>query len=295
MKTQAQHGISAGQGHRGRIFGGRAVAVGLAAFVALATPEARAQTAILSYDFNSLTTGALSGQGVWSTLSLQQTPNVVAGPSGSVDTTQVIGVGASASPEVQAALFSSGSLTSSSVVTLTFDLYVGNSSASELFGIGSSTVTGASFGIWAGAFAIRGQGYSSLVNAVNSAGTAIQATLNHWYTVQSVWNLATNTGTLSILDLTAGATVFTTLYFDAGQSVTTASLGLTNLATTNNPSNWTNVYLRTAYGGSTGYLDNLSVSVASVPEPRTWGLLFLGVACLGARTYGGRRRFSLSR
>jgi hypothetical protein len=180
-------------------------------------------------------------------------------------------------------------LTASNTITLTFDLRVTAASPTAMFGIGNYSQTSSSagvppaFGVLAGNWIVRGWGFGTVANARDTNNTAIAATTNEWYRVQSTWDLSgTGTGSLSIMNLTLGQTNFTPLFFNAAQTQEFASLQLTNA---NNPgvANWEGVFLRTI----DGQIDNLSV----VPEPNTFALLIgaLGLAALIRRSRFARK------
>lgn len=165
-------------------------------------------------------------------------------------------------------------LTQSDSITLTFDLFVSESGSHLSFGIGifdtdSTTIGNAPhFGLQNGNWIVRGPGLVSAnptINARAPNGSALSATLNNWYRVQSIWDLSgEGSATLSIMNLTAGETEFTQLFFDAAQTQTVASLSLES--SNYNVSNWDGVWVR---GRNNGLADNLVV----VPEPATYVML----------------------
>lgn len=250
----------------------------------------KAQT-LVNTNFDSLTDGDIAGQGGWVALSGAKTATILSGPAGSLDTSKTVGrnlTGGDTTPALikNTGLFSSGSLSSSSIVTLTFDVYAAGANSISFYGIGAASYTGgpsAQFGVFNGAWTIRGENSGSITNAVNSSGTALSITTGSWYRVQSVWDLSANSGagsaTLSILNLTAGETDYTTLYFNAAQTQSTVSLGIASAAST-----WTSAYIRAGQNSGNGlaYLDNLSA--VAIPEPAISGLVLLGMGLLAWRS-----------
>jgi len=225
----------------------------------LASAPSQAQV-LVNYTFESLTNGALVGQDGW-TAGGTTSPVIANGPVGSVDTTKVAANATTTGVAVaKKTFFGAGSLSSSSIVTLQVDVSraPGGSNISG-FGIGSSSGMSAYFGIAGNTFIIRNEAYGATFNATN-----LTANIGDWYTVQSVWDLSTGTGSLFVKNLTAGQTSFTQLTFGAQSTVT---LGLTTAVDT-----WTTAYVRLAESGaSASYLDN--ISAVAVPEPATISLL----------------------
>ncbi len=228
----------------------------------MGAPCAQAQV-LVNYSFESLVSGALIGQDGWAAGGTVS-PVIANGPAGSVDTTKVAANATSAGTAVaKKTFFAANTLSTSSVVTLQFDVSraAGGSNING-FGIGSSSVMATYFGITGSTFIIRDEAYGTTFSATN-----LTANIGDWYTVQSVWDLSTGTGSLFVKNLTAGQTSFTQLTFGAQSTVT---LGLTTAVNT-----WTTGYVRLADSSSSaGYIDNLSA--VTVPEPATVSLL-LGV------------------
>ncbi len=98
---------------------------------------AQAATTLVNYNFDSLNPGAISGQDSWKLASSAVSPIISANNSstGYSDLTNVVG---KASESTRAPItknstfFSSGSWNSSSVVTLTFDVYAGVASSNRV-------------------------------------------------------------------------------------------------------------------------------------------------------------------
>lgn len=235
-------------------------------------------TPLVSYNFDSLTAGDLGGQDGWATVATRSSSSVIAGPAGSLNTSEALSNGAlsGVTPVINSkSFFAAGTVTSGSILTMSIDVYAGAANSIEYFGIGLSGYSGnpsAQFGVFNGIFSIRGESNGTIYNAVNSSGAAISITTGSWYRLQSVWDLSTGTATLSYLNLTAGETAYTSLYFDAAQTTSSVSLGITSTV-----ANWTTGYVRmgNSSGNGIGYLDNISV----VPEPTAFSFMLLGL-CL---------------
>lgn len=258
--------------------------IALSAF--LASP-ASGQT-LINYNFNSRSAGALNGQDGWTAsegangAQVAATP-VNAGGGGTLGLTNGL---TDAGMSATKSFFPANSITSTSIVTLTFDAIQVSSPTVAQFGL-STGGSFPNFGIWNGTMAIRVNGDSGQTFiAKTPQGFDIAPINNHWYSFQSVWDFNTGLATLAYKDLTAGDTNYTQLYFNAAQTQSTVSLG------TINPSTWTTAYVRVGKTGTsgigygTGYLDNLSVVV--VPEPHTVGLAAIGLGALLLRSRNRR-------
>lgn len=262
-----------------------------------------ADTTLVSYNFDSLSTGALAGQDNWAVTSGAISPLISANNATSSysDLTNVAdrSSAATGTPLVRnSSLFSAGSLNSSGLLTLSMNVYVGGAGSTSFFGIGGPSYAGgggmsASFGILNGLLSVRQEGNATANGTVFNAKTSSNGTISlatGWYTLQSVWDLSTGTATLAYKNLTVGDTSFTTVYFDAAQTQTTESL----VNGTFNPATWNSVYLRTgitATGSGVGFVDNLSVLVSPVPEPATVALAVLALL-LGAASWQRKRAFA---
>ena len=260
---------------------------------------ASADTTLFNDGFESgdgITTGTLNGQNNWKTdPSYSISPIVTTGPVGSVDPSQVVEGGAGTSVAYNSNLFAAGSLSTSSTVTLTFDLEATASGQADLFGIGNVPSTysglgesiGPAFGLVPGGnFGFYSGGTGGNVAAYTAGGANFAPVLNDWYAVQSVWNLSTNTATLAYKNLTTGDTSFTTLYFNNTGTQTTTTL---ESGVTDSVSAWNTAYLRLPNNASADYLDNIS-AVVSVPEPSTYALLLGGLVLLASAAR--RHRFA---
>jgi hypothetical protein len=232
---------------------------------------------LIDYTFEGLTNGALVGQDGWALGGVGNISPTVAALGGS----QVAGNATTTGAVIaKKSFFTAGDLSSSETVTLEFDAVRTAPGGSNLsvFGIGSSSVTSAYFGLASNQFIIRGENFGTTYAVTN-----LTADVGDVFTIQSVWNLSTGMATLYAKNITDGATEFTQLTFAGG--VTSVSLGIsTNVGT------WTTGYIRTAQSGaSAGYLDNLSA--VAVPEPAVSGLL-AGASL--AFVLAGRRRSLLA-
>jgi hypothetical protein len=250
---------------------------------------ASASAQIFSEDFQTgFSTGSLSGQNGWTVgFGASPTPSstvVFDSPNYFIQST-----------DNSYSLLNAGNfgLTNSSVVTLTFDLFVDSavaaSSRNAAFGIGRFDTTSSTngvapiFGIQGGNWLVRGWSFGTSTNARDTGGIVIPAIADNWYRVQSVWDLGANgdvgTATLSIMNLTAGETEFTQLFFDAAQTIATATLELDKPANTG-AQNWSGIFVRTQNASA----DNLVV----VPEPATYALALGLLVLIGI---AARRRF----
>lgn len=237
---------------------------------------------LIDYNFNSLTNNSsLVGQDGWVATQSPTlaTPFVRTGTG--VNTSLVASGAASGNNTASKRAFTNFGLTTSSSVILTFDLF-GSTTGHELFGIGTSATNSstATFGVWNGNFAVRGEN-SSLINAVNSSGGNVTVTASTWYRVQSVWDLSgSGSGSLFVMNLTAGESSYTQLFFDQAQTQATANLSLTSDRTT-----WNSAFVRmNSSAVAPGQIDNLYV----VPEPSV--VVLLGAAGAAGLVFLRRRR-----
>jgi hypothetical protein len=252
---------------------------------------------LVDYNFNALSTGALAGQDGWTVGGTGvSSPSVAAAPStanyvgsNAASTSAAAGVAMTYNIE-----FAPGAVTNSSVVRLEFDVYRPSGAPIAFMGIGqsSSTYAPAYFGISGNTFQFRASGFGT-VSIVNGA------IFNpaEWYTVAMDWNIATGTATMYAKNLTnPSATAWQTnttdagdgwrqLYFGAGLTNPTVTLGIPGSGT-GSVANWDSAYIRmTPTGAGTSYLDNISVEV--VPEPGT--SLLLGFAASSLLIFRRRR------
>jgi hypothetical protein len=261
------------------------LSLSLLAAVAFFTANfASAQVILVDYNFNGLTTNsALGGQDGWINFSSAGnagptvqtfTPTNLSAQQGAGWSTSGTGSGARAYRD-----FGNFNLTTGFTVTIEFDLVRVGANAQAMLGIGSAVIatdippTVGTFST--GGWSIRGANEATLVSAVDSLGNIIVPTQNNLYRVRSVWDLGTATASLAVMNLSAGETDFTALYFNAAQTQSTASLGTLGDVTL-----WDDLLVRT--GGSNvtqgGFLDN--VYVTAVPEPSVVALLAGGMVAL---------------
>lgn len=251
---------------------------------------ASASAQIFSEDFQTgFSTGSLAGQNGW-TSGFTATPPppasvVFDSPNYFIQSTD------NANNLLNAGNFG---LTNSSVITLTFDLFVDSAvaagSRNAAFGIGrfdtvsSSVGAGPYFGVQSGVWMVRGWafGTTTFARPFDADGT-LAPVADTWYRVQSEWDLGANggvgTATLSIMNLTSGETEFTQLFFDRNHTVATATLQLDDSFNTG-AENWSGIFVRTQGAG----VDNLVV----VPEPATYALALGLLVLIGVVA---RRRF----
>jgi hypothetical protein len=249
-------------------------------------------TVLVDYDFNSLSTGALVGQDGW-------TQGAIAGPgiSPSValspNTANYVGSNAASSsastPGVGVAYnveFAPGSVTGSSVIRLEMDVYRPSGAPVAFMGIGqsSTTYTSAYFGISGNQFQLRASNFGT-----SYAVSGANFNAGEWYTVAAEWDITTGMATMYAKNLTdPSATAWQTnttdagdgfrqLYFGAGLTTPTVSLGIPGSGT-GSVANWDSAFIRMSPSGSTAYLDNISVEI--VPEPGTSLLVGLAATTL---------------
>lgn len=260
-------------------------AMSLIALTVALSPQAKGVT-LINYNFNSLTTGtSVGGQDGWTSTNNAQ---VLTTPVDVVGGTPGLSNGNTSSATFATkSFFSTNTLTSSDIVTLTFDAYQDSASSVAWFGIGYGS-SAATFGIWNGTIAVReewdGVSGAPIHQAKTSGNFDVTVNDDDWYSFQSVWNLSTRTATLYYKNLSAGDVNYTQLFFNQAQTQASVSIG-----TYSNVNTWTTAWLRvgtTATG--TGYLDNLSA--VAVPEPHTLALGLLGLGTFLAMRF--RRRAS---
>ena len=229
-------------------------------------------TPILSYDFNSLSAGNLAGQDSWVVLNSAASPVITTAPAPNSSPGVAKSSVATITQVKNSSLFTAGSVSASSVLTLSMDVYVAAGGATiDVFGIGGPLYGGgpnpsAWFGILGGYFAVRAENNGTVTTAQKSGGGSMgPATANNWYTLKSVWDLSAKTATLSYKNLTAGDAEFTTCYFDAAQTVKTASIAGASYITA--PSLWDTAYIRT--GNSSVAANSVMDKLNVIPEPAT--------------------------
>lgn len=168
-------------------------------------------------------------------------------------------------------------LTSSSTVILEFDLVRVGNNAQAMVGVGFAdpVLGGAGLPVTVGSFStsgftVREEGEGTQHHARDTNGNNIVPIQGDLYRVRSVWTLTGGgTATLEIKNLSAGDTDFTTLYFDAAQTQSTAPLGLTSDVTT-----WEHLLVRP--GGSSAQ-GGLITNIEMIPEPGTMALFSLAL------------------
>jgi len=121
-------------------------------------------------------------------------------------------------------------LTPSSVVTLEFDIYLDSEQSSAALGIGLNSMVPSYAGVVEGRLCIRGYNWGANIPSRTNSGEISRATPMKWLRMKSTWNLGDNgglgSGTLAFKDAGADDSSYTTLYFDNGQTQTSAPLGI---------------------------------------------------------------------
>ena len=231
-----------------------------------------AHAAVFTYNFESLSPGALSGQDNWTNSGAS--PFIVTTGSG-FDTTQVIGTsgspGSNYATRVNNGGFSFGSLVGVTSLTLGFDTrYVtggnGGINNQSLFYLDDGATTGSAF------FGLNGNGL-----VINGSGPVLPGTLgfDDWFSLRLVMDLTANSGDGS------GSLYYKNL--TDGDSGYTAVSGLQNidlnLYPLQDPTLWNRMVLRTGfYEGNK--IDNLFIETSAVPEPSRALLAALGIVGL---------------
>jgi len=254
--------------------------------------------AVVTYDFEGLTAGALAVNGTvggvgnqdrWYTYASQ--PSTVVATGTGIDTTKVAtNVTFSTSSygirNFGATPFYSGTETSAEFhvdfrlgagSTAGYFSLLGNGNATYAFGGSQTTAIGVRMTI---ATATNGTSVDfGLAYGGTAGSTATQnvtfasmggASIGDWIQLKMVMDFTANTndgaGTLWYKDLTLGQTSFTQL-----TTIGTRNLGLTTETAGFRAANWNQVFMRvgTGAGGAFPAVDN----IAMVPEPATWALL----------------------
>lgn len=226
---------------------------------------------ILSYDFNNLTAGQnLIGQDDWvSALGSGGSP-VVRDYNTTIGSGLGLGQGFGSSDPVRSVARNFGNLglTNGQTITLEFDYFSSSSTlGTAVFGVGADATAvvpayfGNGFGGTNTGWMIRAQGQGTQYQALDSNGDRIAPIINNLYRVRSIWDLSANSGAgaaeLWINNITAG-TGWEQLFFDAGQTQSSVSLGITESA-----SSFSSVYIRMPNASQFSQIDNLAV----IPEP----------------------------
>ena len=261
----------------------RSLAVAVLFSTALQT-QMHAESVLIDYNFNSLTNStALAGQDDWINFSSAGnagpvvrsfTPTGLSAQQGAGWSTSGTGSAARAYRE-----FDNFNLTTGFTVTIEFDLVRVGANAQALLGIGSAAAPAAvpaTVGTFStSGWVIRSIGEGTSASALDGNGNAIVPTQNNLYRVRSVWDLGAATGSLAVMNLSAGETAFTPLYFNAAQTQSTVSFG-----TLGDVTQWNDLLVRTGGFNQTagGFLDN--VYVTAVPEPSVVALLAGAAAVL---------------
>lgn len=230
---------------------------------------------IVNDNFDTLTAGALVGQDSWAQASAGASPAVALSPTtanytGSLAATSSATTGTSMGYRIG---FTAGTLTPSSKIRIEFDTYRPGGTPLAFVGIGDSSATYVPpyFGISGNQFQFRGNNFGTTAVA---SGANFEFT--SWYRVASELDLATGTATFYAKNLTApnatawetntgapDANGFRQLYFGAGLTLPTASLGTIPSSGLGAIVNWDSVFIRTSPTGATSYLDNITVTVLS--------------------------------
>ncbi|MBE2204911.1 MAG: PEP-CTERM sorting domain-containing protein [Chthoniobacterales bacterium] len=249
-------------------------------------------TVIVNYNFNSLSTGDLVGQDGW-TQGATSGPGISPTVALSPNTTNYVGSNAASSSSSSSGVgvsynieFTAGTVTTSSLVRLEFDVYRPSGSPVAFLGIGdsSTSVTSAYFGISGNQFQLRAHNFGT-----NNVVSGANFNSSQWYRVASEWNLTTGMATMYAKNLTDPlATAWQTnttdagggwrqLYFGAGFTNASVALDIPGSGT-GSVANWDSAFIRMNPSGATSYADNLNVQL--IPEPGTSLLAGMGAASL---------------
>jgi len=240
----------------------------LLSFMLLCLP---AHAAVFTYNFESLSSGALSGQDNWTSIS--GSSFIVTNGAGT-NTSQVVGTGGSAGSNfagrVNDGSFSFGSLAGVTSVTLGFDTRYVNGGTGGVSNQAHFFLNNSPSGSTQSAFfGLQGNNLT-----INNAAFALPGGLNFddWISLRLVMDLTANggdgSGSLLYKNLTDGETSYSAVAGLQGINL--------NLDPLQNPLLWDRMMLRTGfYEGNK--IDNLYIET-SVPEPSRAFLVALGFA-----------------
>jgi hypothetical protein len=240
-----------------------------------------ASTVIFSDDFDSYNLGELSGQGGWTHVTSGRV-QVVNGPAGSVNTSQVVGsndTGSLTSVRVdQSVDYDFGSFPLGS---LSFDFFRTGTSGSPYSGLGtraSSTTHGLAFIVSGGALQYRqAVDIGDATTLTNISGDNITVSNSNWYRLQAIFDVSTNVITEVWLENLTAESAPERLYFGAATPT---------LTMTTSVADWDQLRIRTSNEGTSNiFFDNVVVS--AVPEPASVAFL---IAALAGMTAFSRRR-----
>lgn len=251
----------------------------------------------VSYDFESLGNGSLTGQDNWLAFPPTPTDTLSIQAGSGANTSKVAGTNGGRNVRNFGSSFFSGTETTAIIqfsaqpggvhMALAADgnnngsIGDTNGELSPLFGFDTSS------NFFISPKAAGGQFASAITSTRITANNGVSAGLaSDWYQVRLVIDFNANTGagsgSLFYLNTTNGDTTFT-----AVSGLQNINLGLNFMTAGANPAAWNAIYLR-ANGG--GFIDNLSVT--AIPEPATVGIVLGGFALLVGVSIRSRKRNS---
>ena len=243
----------------------------LAIFTGLFAMSAASAAVVYSENFNSYSTGNLTGQGSWTNSpAFFSSVATVGNATTGVNTTNAAARGTGISA---AGAFAPVSLGLGSYTSGTFQMDVMKAPGTSTiymagFGVGS-TSTAFSFGLSSNTFLFRqGVAEGTSLSLYSAPSTLITTTDSSWYRITANIDFTGSNSTITgvtVQNLTTAGSPFTA-YFNSAANQTT-------LALASDETTWDRAYVRVGASTETGigYVDNLQFT--AVPEPTTWALL----------------------